>query len=105
MRIAGIYSFNKGKEAIMQQHRTGLDEVLQVIGFVDAECCKAEISKEKTMRDKVSYSPSALNEAFKAEFASRGWLNQKVIAEYSKDYYVAGYTPPVRKRKRTSHIS
>lgn len=93
MRIAGVYSFNSGKETITQQHRAELDEVLQVIEAVDAEQCKIKVSKEKTMRDRVLYSPPALNQAFKEQFAPRGWLNHKVEAEYSKAYYVPGYTP------------
>lgn len=28
MRIAGMYSFNEGKEIIIKQHRSQLDEVL-----------------------------------------------------------------------------
>jgi len=96
VRIAGIYSFNQGKEIIAKQHRSQLEEVLQVIEAVDAERCKTKVSKEKTMKDRVLYSPPSLNEAFKEEFATRGWINHKVIAEYSKDYYVPGYTPPVR---------
>src|SRR5438105_489963 len=96
MRIAGVYSFNNGKEVIAKQHRSELEEVLQVIEAVDAENCKTKISKEKTMRDKVLYSPPALNKAFKEQFAIRKWMNYKVIAEYSKEYYVPGYTPPVR---------
>ncbi len=30
MKIAGMYSFNNGKEAITKQHRQRLEEVLQV---------------------------------------------------------------------------
>src|SRR2546427_9046113 len=96
MRIAGIYSFNGGKEAIAKLHRSQLEEVLQVIESVDAEFCKTKVSKEKTMKDKVLYSPPALNESFKEQFSVRGWMNYKVIAEYSKEYYVPGYTPPSR---------
>jgi len=96
MRIAGIYSFNNGKEAITQQHRPELDEVLQIIEAVDAEQGRTKISQEKTMRDRVLYSPPALNKAFKEEFTGRGWMNHKVIAEYSQEYYVQGYTPKTR---------
>ena len=46
MRIAGVYSFNKGKEIILQQHRAQLEEVLQVIEKVDAERCKTKVSKD-----------------------------------------------------------
>src|SRR5213080_1998427 len=99
MRIAGMYSFKSGKEVITKQHRLQLEEVLQVIDAVDAEACKIKVSKEKTMRDRVLYSPMSLNEAFKGQFAARGWVNHKIIAEYSKDYYVPGYTPPARRGK------
>lgn len=101
MRIAGLYSFNKGKEVITKEHRSQLEEVLQVIESVDAEFCKTKVSKEKTMRDRILYSPPALNEAFKEQFIARGWINYKVIAEYSKDYYVPGYTPPARSRRES----
>jgi hypothetical protein len=40
MRIAAMYSFNNGEEFIAQQHRSELDEVLQIIELVDAEQCK-----------------------------------------------------------------
>ncbi len=68
MRIAGIYSFNRGKEVIKKLHQAELEEVLQVIDSVDAENCKTKVSKEKTMRDKVLYRPPCLNEAFKKQF-------------------------------------
>ncbi len=102
MRIAGIYSFKGGKEAITKLHRSQLEEVLQVIEAVDAEDCKTKVSKEKTMRDKVLYSPMALNEAFKKQFSLREWMNHKVIAEYSTAYYVPGYTPPARTGREQS---
>ncbi len=94
MRIAGIYSFNNGKEAVKELHREELTEVLQVIETVDAEGCKTKVSREKTMRDRVLYSPPCLNKAFKSEFSSRGWENYKVTAEYSTNYYVPDYVPP-----------
>ncbi len=96
MKIAGVYSFDNGKEAITRQHRQRLDEVLQIIDAVDAESCKTKESKEKTMLGKIIYSPPALNNKFKEQFAARGWVNYKVVAEYSKKYYVPGYNPPAR---------
>lgn len=102
MRIAGVYSFNGGKEFITKQHQPQLEEVLLVIEAVDAESCKTKVSEEKTMPGKVLYSPPALNEAFKEQFAPRGWKNFKVIAEYSKDYYLPGYIPPPRKSREQS---
>ncbi len=102
MKIAGMYSFNNGKEAITSQHRQQLEDVLQVIDAIDAESCRTKESKEKTMLGKIIYSPPALNNKFKEEFAVRGWVNYKVIAEYSKDYYVPGYIPPVRSGRESA---
>ncbi|HET9921018.1 MAG TPA: BglII/BstYI family type II restriction endonuclease [Ktedonobacteraceae bacterium] len=102
MRIAGIYSFNHGQETIRKLHRAELREVLQVIESVDSEQCKTKVSKEKTMRNKVLYSPPCLNEAFKAQFSQRRWGNYKVIAEYSTAYYVPGYTPPPKSGRESA---
>lgn len=96
MKIAGAYSFNNGKEAITEQHRQQLDEVVQVIDAIDAESCKTKESKEKTMLGRLIYSPPALNNKFKEQFATQGWVNHKVVVEYSKDYYVPGYDPRSR---------
>ena len=98
MRLAGMYSFNNGKEVITKQHGSQLEEVLKVIESVDAVFCKTKVSKEKTMKNEVLYSPPALNEAFKEQFFARDWINHTVIVEYSKEYYVPGYTPPPQNR-------
>ncbi len=102
MRIVGVYSFNHGREAITRDHRPELDEVLQIIEEIDAEQYKSEANRKKTTEGKMLlYSPSALIEAFKAQFSDKGWTNHKVLADYSNEYYVPGYTP----RNRTSRES
>ena len=75
---------------------------MQIIEAVDAEQGRTKISKEKTMRDKVLFSPPALNKAFKEEFTSRDWMNHKVIAKYSHEYYVPGYMPKTRNGREPS---
>jgi hypothetical protein len=104
MRVAGMYSFNDGKEVIMQQHRPQLEEMLQVIKALDGEQCKTKVSTKRTMKDRVLYSPPALKNAFKKEFFVRGWENRKIIVEYSKDYYVPGYIPdPASSREKAPY--
>lgn len=93
MRIAGVYSFNGGKEAITQQHRAELDEVLQVIETVDAEQCRIIYGKDNVMRDEAIYKLLALNETFKKEFVFHGWLKHSIVTEPVKEYYVPEYTP------------
>lgn len=93
MIIAGVYSFNGGKEIIEVRFRSELEEVEQVITTVDSQLYKTKISREKTMPGKMLYDPRALNRAFKREFISRSWRKHKVFCEYSTHYYTPGYIP------------
>lgn len=91
MIIAGVYSFNKGKEIIQTHYRRELEDVKQVIAAVDSRRCKTKTSREKTMPGRNLYSPRALNKFFKQEFESRGWSKFKVRCDYSTEYYVPGF--------------
>lgn len=91
MKIAGVYSFNEGKQVIEAGYAAELDGVEQIIAAVDSGRLKTKISREKTMRGKKLYSPRALNEVFKAEFEKRGWHTHRVPCEYPTQYYVEGY--------------
>lgn len=73
MKIIAIYSFNEGKEFIEKQHKYEYKEVKEIIGRVDAEECKTKISKEKTMKGRVLYSPIELNKKYKERFKEKGW--------------------------------
>jgi hypothetical protein len=66
VKIAGMYSFNGGKEAIEARFVAELYEVKQIIMAVDSSQCKTKTSHEKTMPGKMLYSPRMLNKAFKA---------------------------------------
>jgi len=92
MRIAGIYSFNKGREVVEKKYKALLAEITEAIASIDEERHKSKRSKEKTMPDEMLYSPSSLNKAFKADFARiGGWNPIRVKAEYSVKFYHAGY--------------
>jgi len=90
MIIAGIYSFNYGKEVIEAQSSAELHEVKQVIAAIDHVQHKTKTSREKTMPGRMPYNPRSLNKAFRAEFEARGWIKHRVMCEYSPDYYVYG---------------
>jgi|SRR5580658_3776359 hypothetical protein len=92
MRIAGIYSFNKGREVLEEEYAPQLAEITEAITSVNEENHKSKRSKEKTMRRKMLYSPRSLNRAFKADFGRiGGWHPIRVKAEYSVKYYHDGY--------------
>lgn len=83
MQIKSIYSHLNGEEFLLVHHRDLWDEVKQVIASVDEEACRTKISRERTMPGRVLYSPRDMNDAFKAEFKSRGW------GERRNSFYVA----------------
>ncbi len=92
MIIAGLYSFNGGKEYIDEHYPHLLTEIETVISAVDASTSKTKTSKEITMPGRVLYSPRALNAAFKMGFAILGWEKRKVASLYSSAFYTPGYT-------------
>ncbi len=92
MRIAGIYSFNKGREVVEAKYPALLAEITEAIKSIDEEQHKSKESKEVTMPGAMLYSPSSLNKAFKADFARiTGWHPVRVKAEYSVKFYHDGY--------------
>ena len=93
MIIAGIYSFNGGKEIVESKFAHELKEVKEVIAAVDSSKYKTKISREKTMPEKVLYSPDSLNKAFGQEFSQRKWKNHRVLCDYPTQYYTPGFTP------------
>jgi len=94
MRIAGVFSFNRGQQAVESRYPAELRGLKQVIRAVDAAAHRTKVSKEKTMPGKLLYRPSSLNKAFAAELeALGGWEKQRVPCEYPREYYVAGYQP------------
>lgn len=97
MIIAGIFSFNHGKETVETKYPYLLEEIKNVISSVNANEYITKKSKEKTMKGKMLYNPVALNKSFKKHFNSMGWKNYKVICTYPTQYYTAAYNPkPMR---------
>jgi hypothetical protein len=88
MKIAGEYSFNNGKSVIEKKYSHLLSEVKQVIGNVDAQEHLTKKSKEKTMPERMLYSPISLNKAFKAGFMDLDWHSVRVKCDYPKQFYV-----------------
>jgi Restriction endonuclease BglII len=90
MRIAKTYSHLNGLEFLLVHHKKLWQDVRQVIRQVDATACKTKISKEKTMKDKVLFSPIALNGRFCDLLRARGWEESRV------SYWVTAETKLIR---------
>jgi hypothetical protein len=73
MKIAKFHSHLNGREWILVHEAELWSEIEEVIRSVDAAKCLTKISKEKTMRGKILYAPTDLNNAFKAQLKKRKW--------------------------------
>lgn len=91
MNIAGIYSFNRGKEIIEARYAAELDEVKQVIVAINSADHRTKTSREKTMPGKTLYNPRSLNRAYREGFKACGWDKKRVMCEYSLEYYLSGF--------------
>lgn len=77
MRIAAEYSHLNGLEYMLVHYKELWDEIKGVIANVDAEACKTKVSKEKTMRGRLLYSPVDMNDEFTVSFREKGWTERR----------------------------
>ena len=73
MRIGARYSHLNGEEYLLVHRGALWNEIQEVIAEVDATACRTKVSREKTMRGRLLYSPSDMNKAFKQRLQARGW--------------------------------
>lgn len=78
MRIAETYSHLNGLEFLLVHKRTLWQEIQSVISEVDADKCRTKVSKEKTMKGKLLYSPIDMNAAFKRLLRKKSWDESRV---------------------------
>jgi hypothetical protein len=78
MNIIETYSHLNGLEFLLVHKPDLWREINNVINMVDAEHCKTKISKEKTMKGKILYSPIALNKAFSELLHTNKWQESRV---------------------------
>jgi len=68
VKIVETYSHLNGLEFLIVHKPNLWREIQRVINEIDGEECKTKVSKEKTMRGKLLYSPIDINKAFKERF-------------------------------------
>ncbi len=78
MKIAETYSHLNGLEFFLVHHPQLWKEIRDVIAAVDAEKCKNKVSKEKTMKGKLLYSPIDMNASFKKLLRAKHWTESRV---------------------------
>lgn len=93
MKIADIYSFNGGLEAIRAQFGAEYEEIEHTVAGIESVIFRTKTSKEKTMPGGTLYNPRALNVAFDLAFTAQGWQKVRVKSVYSTEHYVPGFAP------------
>lgn len=91
MKIATFYSHLNGYE-YLKVHKPRLwREILDAIKGVDAESCKTKVSREVRTKDKLFYSPIAMNKCMDTELAKRDWHEERT------SYWVTGDAKLIRR--------
>lgn len=78
MKISETYSHLNGLEFLLVHKPTLWQEIQSVISSVDASKCRTKVSKEKTMKGKLLYSPIDMNAAFKRLLRKKSWDESRV---------------------------
>lgn len=78
MNLIETYSHLNGLEYLLVHKPELWNEILEVIGRVDANRFRTKISKEITMVGKALYSPKDINLAFKKYLSGCGWEESRV---------------------------
>lgn len=78
MKIAETYSHLNGLEFLIVHKPALWKEIQEVIASVDASQCRTKVSKEKTMKGRLLFSPISMNAAFKRLLRARSWEESRV---------------------------
>jgi hypothetical protein len=78
MKIAETYSHLNGLEFLIVHKPALWKEIQAVIASINATKCRTKVSKEKTMKGKLLYSPIDMNAAFKRHLRSKKWDESRV---------------------------
>jgi len=85
MKIAAMHSHQNGWEFI-KVHKPALwTEIERIVEGVDATKCRTKVSKEKRTKDKLLYSPIAMNKRMKAGFGRKQWKEQRTSYWVTED--------------------
>jgi hypothetical protein len=85
MKIIETYSHLNGLEFLIVHKPKLWNEIQEVIKSLNASKCKTKVSKEKTMKGKLLFSPIDMNKEFKSLLKKKQWLESRVSYWVTKD--------------------
>ena len=96
MKIAQIYSHLNGLEFLLVHQPVLWNEIQVAIQNVNAKKAFDKVSKEKTRKGNVLYSPRKLNDFFKKEFSKNGWEETRTSYFVNEDLQTTRETVNIR---------
>ncbi len=78
MKIAETYSHLNGLEFLLVHKPSLWQEIQTVIAAVDANKCRTKVSREKTMRGRLLFSPIEMNAEFNRLLRNKSWEESRV---------------------------
>ena len=104
MRIVETYSHLNGLEYLLVHLPHLWKEVVSIINDIDAETCKTKISKEKTKKGEILYSPVDMNKEFKTQLENLGWTESRTQYYVTADVKLARETLTLDAQKQKEII-
>ncbi|MFT6443395.1 MAG: hypothetical protein ACJASM_002956 [Salibacteraceae bacterium] len=92
MKIGAMYSHLNGFEWIQYHQKQMWDEMEGIIKAIDAETYRTKVSKEKTMKGRMLFSPVDLNQRIKEDFEKLEWFESRTSYWVTDDYKLIGKT-------------
>lgn len=86
MKIGAMYSHLNGFEWIQYHQKEMWSEINKVIEGIDANKFRTKVSKEKTMKGKMLFSPTDINKKMKVDFEKLGWFESRTNYWVTDDY-------------------
>ncbi|MER3559439.1 MAG: hypothetical protein C4336_08380, partial [Armatimonadota bacterium] len=75
-------------------------EIQDVISAVDANKCRTKVSKEKTMKGELLFSPIDMNAAFKRLLRTKGWQENRISYWVTRSEKLRGARAHPRRQNR-----
>jgi hypothetical protein len=102
MKIVETYSHLNGLEFLLVHKPKLWNEIKTVVQRVDANKCKTKVSKEKTMKGKLLFSPVDMNKSFSTLLKNKKWEESRVSYWVTKSEKLIRKTlsmPPEEQKK------
>ena len=104
MKIAEIYSHLNGLEYLLVHKKKLWDELKKVVALVNAKKCKTKVSKEKTKKGEVLYSPIEMNKEFKKLLSQKKWKESRVSYWVTKNEKLIRKTLTMTQKEQKKEI-